>query len=167
MAAGGAELILQRLRLYASKRPAAVAVNPDWTISVEQQPFQRPMAGAAGSTAGSELPAGVNVAAGIAATIEGHGTRFRVASHPPQDPRHDAKRYWRGPVWLVVNYMIADGLARAGQDDAAARITASSLDLIRDNGFAEYYDPITGEPLGGGRFTWTAAMVLEFMSMEG
>jgi len=106
-------------------------------------------------------------AAQIAATIEAHGTRFRVASHPPQDARFDPKRYWRGPVWLVVNYMIADGLARAGQGDAAARITASSLDLIRESGFAEYYDPITGEPLGGGRFTWTAAMVLEFLAMEG
>lgn len=106
-------------------------------------------------------------AAIIADTIDRHATRYRVASHPPQDPRFDAKRYWRGPVWLVVNYMIADGLARAGQADAAARITASSLDLIRENGFAEYYDPETGEPLGGGRFTWTAAMVLEFLSMEG
>lgn len=105
-------------------------------------------------------------AATIATTIEAHGTRYRVASHPPQDPRFDSKRYWRGPVWLVVNYMIADGLARAGLEDAAARITQSSLDLIRESGFAEYYDPITGEPLGGGRFTWTAAMVLEFLSME-
>jgi len=105
-------------------------------------------------------------AAQIAATIDRHDTRFRVASHPPQDARFDPKRYWRGPVWLVVNYMIADGLAQAGQGDAAARITASSLDLIRESGFAEYYDPFSGEPLGGGRFTWTAAMVLEFLSME-
>jgi len=105
-------------------------------------------------------------AARIAQTIDGHNTRFRVASHPPQDPRFDPKRYWRGPVWLVVNYMIADGLALAGQEDAAAAITASSLDLIRESGFAEYYDPMSGEPLGGGRFTWTAAMVLEFMAMD-
>ena len=106
-------------------------------------------------------------AAAIAASIERHDTQYRVASHSPQDPRFDGKRYWRGPVWLVVNYMIADGLARAGQAVAAARITASSLDLIRESGFAEYYDPQTSEPLGGGRFTWTAAMVLEFLSMEG
>lgn len=105
-------------------------------------------------------------AAAIAQSIDAHDTRFRVASHTPKDPRFDAKRYWRGPVWLVVNYMIADGLARAGQEAAATKITASSLDLIRESGFAEYYDPQTGEPLGGGRFTWTAAMVLEFLSME-
>lgn len=105
-------------------------------------------------------------AATIAQTIAAHGTKYRVASHPPSDPRYDGKRYWRGPAWLVVNYMIADGLARAGQDQAAAAITASSLDLIRKSGFAEYYDPQTGAPLGGARFTWTAAMVLEFLSME-
>lgn len=104
-------------------------------------------------------------AARIAVTIDGHGTRYRVASHPPTDSRFDPKRYWRGPVWLVVNYMIADGLARAGQAAAAEAITRSSLDLIRTSGFAEYYDPQTGDPLGGGRFTWTAAMVLEFLAM--
>lgn len=103
----------------------------------------------------------------LAQRIEALGTRFVVPSHDPEDPRFDAKRYWRGPVWLVVNYMIADGLAHAGQVEAAAKITRSSLDLIRQSGFAEYYDPLTGEALGGGRFTWTAAMVLEFLSLEG
>lgn len=104
-------------------------------------------------------------AARIARTIESHATRFRIASHAPDDPRFQAKRYWRGPAWLVVNYMIGDGLARAGLADAAEAITRSSLDLIRTSGFAEYYDPHTGEPLGGGRFTWTAAMVLEFLDL--
>ena len=81
----------------------------------------------------------------------------------PTDPRFDSKRYWRGPAWLVVNYMIADGLAQAGETAVAERIRESSLELIAESGFAEYYDPISGEPLGGGRFTWTAAMVLEFV----
>jgi glycogen debranching enzyme len=92
---------------------------------------------------------------------------IRVASHPPADPRFDGKRYGRGPVWLVANYLIADGLARAGLAVAADRITASGLDLIRAGGFAEYYDPQTGKPCGGARFTWTAAMVLEFLALDG
>jgi glycogen debranching enzyme len=104
-------------------------------------------------------------ASAIAATIDRLGARARyvVPSHDPADPRFDAVRYWRGPVWLVVNYMIADGLAAAGQAEAARRIAADSLELIRTSGFAEYYDPMTGQPLGGGSFTWTAAMVLEFL----
>lgn len=89
--------------------------------------------------------------------------RFIVASHDPADQRFEPKRYWRGPVWLVMNYMIADGLRRAGESAVADHIVAASLELITQSGFAEYYDPLTGEPCGGGRFTWTAAMVLEFL----
>lgn len=107
-------------------------------------------------------PARAGAIAGRIARLAGEVT-FLVPSHDPADPRYDGRRYWRGPVWLIVNYMIADGLAAAGQGEVAARITASSLDLIAHSGFAEYYDPRTGEPCGGTSFTWTAAMVIEFL----
>lgn len=105
-------------------------------------------------------------AAAIAARVERlSGTNtYLVPSHDPSDHRYDARRYWRGPVWLIVNYMIADGLARAGQRDIAGKITESSLELIRKSGFAEYYDPEDGTPCGGGQFSWTAAMVIEFLT---
>jgi glycogen debranching enzyme len=91
---------------------------------------------------------------------------YIVPSHDPADPRFEPKRYWRAPVWLITNYMIADGLRRAGEGETADRIARSSLDLIETSGFAEYYDPMTGEACGGGRFTWTAAMVLEFLRAD-
>ncbi len=90
--------------------------------------------------------------------------RYLVPSHDPRDPRFDMKRYWRGPVWLVCNYMITDGMRRAGETDIADRIAADSLALIEKGGFAEYYDPRDGNPHGGGALHWTAAMVLEFVS---
>lgn len=101
----------------------------------------------------------------IARTIErwSEAVEFIVPSHDPADARFEAKRYWRGPVWLVTNYMLADGLMAAGEVAVARRIVGSSLALISRSGFAEYYDPITAEPCGGGRFTWTAAMVIEFL----
>lgn len=96
-------------------------------------------------------------------TVEaiGQHVRFLVPSHDPRDLRFDLKRYWRGPVWLVCNHLIADGFRRAGEGELAERLAADSLGLIQSGGFSEYYDPTTGAPLGGGRFSWTAAMVLE------
>jgi hypothetical protein len=105
----------------------------------------------------------------IARRIETLAGRVRrlVPSHDPADPRFDAKRYWRGPAWLIVNYMIADGLSAGGETAIAERIRAASIRLIAESGFAEYYDPLTGEPCGGGRFTWTAAMALELLEATG
>jgi glycogen debranching enzyme len=97
-------------------------------------------------------------------TALGAKARFMVPSHDPAHPDFDGKRYWRGPIWLIVNYMIADGLIAAGQDEVALRIQSDSIRLIEESGFAEYYDPLTAEPCGGGNFTWTAAMVIEILS---
>ena len=101
----------------------------------------------------------------IAERIEDLGKRcqYLVPSHDPADTRFDARRYWRGPSWLIVNYLIADGLHQAGLDEIAGKIEKQSLQLINQSGFAEYYDPITGEPCGGKTFSWTAAMVMEFL----
>lgn len=123
----------------------------------------------ASASVGGLLSAFAAIPAPRAATLAGtigaraRACRYIVPSHDPADPRFEAKRYWRGPAWLVVNYMIADGLARAGEHATAAAITRSSLELIAQSGFAEYYDPQSGESCGGGSFTWTAAMVLEFL----
>jgi len=96
----------------------------------------------------------------------GETAKFLVPSHDPASPDFDGLRYWRGPVWLIVNYMIANGLARAGETEIVSRIVADSVRLIEQSGFAEYYHPITGEPCGGTRFTWTAAMVIEFLTQN-
>jgi alpha,alpha-trehalase len=82
---------------------------------------------------------------------------------PSFDPRHpafDSRRYWRGPVWLVVNYMIGRGLAEQGWRDLAERVRDSSARLVERAGFYEYFDPVSGAGCGGGDFTWTAAIWL-------
>ena len=94
----------------------------------------------------------------------GKSAKYLVPSQPVGSPNYDGKRYWRGPSWLIVNYMIVDGLERAGQGDVADRVVRDSLRLIEESGFAEYYDPETGEACGGKNFTWTAAMVIEFLT---
>ena len=101
-------------------------------------------------------------AAGLFATIErwAEQVRFLLPSTDPASPLFEPRRYWRGPVWLIVNWMIADGLAAYGRADLARRLREDALELVRQNGFFEYFDPITGEGLGGANFTWTAAATL-------
>lgn len=94
--------------------------------------------------------------------LEAWGTRtaFLVPSSDPTAPGFDARRYWRGPIWAVVNWMIADGLIRSGLNALAERVRRDTGRLIEDQGFFEYFDPTTGAGLGGGDFSWTAAMYL-------
>jgi hypothetical protein len=88
---------------------------------------------------------------------------YAVPSSDPFAPSYDPRRYWRGPVWLVVNRMICDGFAAAGREDVAARIAAQSRALVLEHGLAEYFDPRTGEGLGGRDFSWSAAMWLAWL----
>ena len=90
--------------------------------------------------------------------------RYAVPSFDPADPRFDSLRYWRGPVWGVMNMMVSTGLHEAGQTDEAERIRRDTVALIDQNGFAEYFDPQDGTPAGGGTFTWTAAIWLGWAS---
>lgn len=85
---------------------------------------------------------------------------FAVASTDPRDLRFDATRYWRGPVWLMMNRMIADGLAAYGLVEEAHALRGDSAELVRRNGFWEYFDPRDGTGCGGPDFSWTAAMWL-------
>ena len=86
--------------------------------------------------------------------------RFLMPSTDPASLLFERRRYWRGPVWLIVNWMIADGLAGCGRADLADRLRADALELVRTSGFFEYFDPMSGEGLGGANFTWTAAATL-------
>jgi len=90
----------------------------------------------------------------------GEAVAYLVPSTDPAAPVFERQRYWRGPVWAVVNYMICDGLARYGHPDLAERVRRDTARLMETNDFFEYFDPVDGTGYGGGDFTWTAAMYL-------
>lgn len=86
---------------------------------------------------------------------------YKLASWDPQASAFDPKRYWRGPCWPHINYLVAKGLSEQGRPELAAQLRADTERLI-GGGFYEYFDPQTGEGLGGSAFSWSAAIALEW-----
>lgn len=87
--------------------------------------------------------------------------RLLVPSLGRDDPRFEAARYWRGPVWPVVHWVLHAGLEQYGYGDHAARVRAGLVGLADRAGFWEHYDPTSGDGNGGEQFAWTAAIVLD------
>ena len=91
---------------------------------------------------------------------------YPVPSNDPDSDTFDARRYWRGPTWAVVNMLIGLGLEQQGHHVEAAELARKTGALISEHGFAEYFDPLSGSPAGGKSFTWTAAVWLAWAGEE-
>lgn len=81
----------------------------------------------------------------------------------PDQAGFDPGRYWRGPAWVNINWLVARGLEDLGLHAEAAGLAEATLDLVRGAGMAEYFHAQTGAGLGGADFTWTAALVLDLL----
>jgi hypothetical protein len=62
------------------------------------------------------------------------------------------ERYWRGPTWLFSTWFTLRGLLRLGYEAESAHLADRTLALIRQSGFREYFNPITGEGMGANNF---------------
>jgi glycogen debranching enzyme len=95
-----------------------------------------------------------------------YGPAFPLPSVAVNSRFFQPMRYWLGPTWMNINWLVIDGLKRYGYDDHAAALTDLSLELVEKSGCAEYFDPITGEPLGTDNFSWTAALALDLYKTQ-
>lgn len=76
----------------------------------------------------------------------------------------DPLRYWRGPIWINMNWLVWRGLRQHGQGALAASLRHAMLELVRGNGCYEYFHAHTGEGIGAHEFSWTAALVLDLLA---
>jgi hypothetical protein len=94
---------------------------------------------------------------------ETYGPAFPLPSVAVSSQWFQPMRYWQGPTWLNINWLVIDGLKRYGFDEHAAALHDLTLELVQKSGFHEYYDPVTGEPLGTDNFSWSAALTLDLL----
>jgi glucosylglycerate hydrolase len=88
-------------------------------------------------------------------------------STSPEEPGFHPRSYWRGPVWPVANWLLWWSLLRAGESERAQSMRRETLQELSEGGFAEYFEPFTGEPLGSGEQSWTAAVALDMLATGG
>ena len=85
-------------------------------------------------------------------------------STSPQEARFDPRAYWRGPIWPVISWLLWRSMKNAGEEENAAALRRCSLEQLAAGGFAEYFEPFTGEPLGSDDQSWTAAVALDWLA---
>ncbi len=97
-------------------------------------------------------------------------TEYPIPSAPLDSSYFNEHRYWQGPTWININWMIIDGLRRNGQDNEADRLHERTLALIRQaaskHGFHEYYSPFDGSVAGAPDFGWTSALLIDMLSQK-
>jgi hypothetical protein len=90
-------------------------------------------------------------------------TKYFLPSQAKNNYFYEPRRYWRGPVWIIINWMVIEGLKRYGFTDLAETIRLHSLELLSKHGFVEYYDPRDGTGAGAVGFSWSAALAFELL----
>jgi hypothetical protein len=95
------------------------------------------------------------------------GPRFRLGSAqlvPSYDmtaPGFEPARYWRGPSWFNMAWLMIQALRARSLPAEAAALSAHTRRVAVSEGFPEYVDPLTGAAHGTRSFSWTAALSLD------
>ena len=99
-----------------------------------------------------------------------HDNGFYICpSFDVESPLFDSKRYWRGPIWPQMNWMIYHGLKKYGFDETANIVKSDLIELVSNLGYYEYFESQKSlaaqltSGYGGGDFSWTAACTLDLL----
>jgi len=90
--------------------------------------------------------------------------RLLPPSTSPEEPRFHPRNYWRGPMWPVMSWLLWRSLALVREEERAEALRRAALQELAEGGFAEYFEPFTGEPLGSDDQSWTAAVALDWLA---
>ncbi len=86
---------------------------------------------------------------------------FAIPNYDRMKSDFSKKNYWRGPVWININWMILQGLKKYGFKRKAEHLEKTILELPIRFDFYEYYDSFEGTGYGTKDFSWTAALFID------
>lgn len=83
------------------------------------------------------------------------GSLYGVAGVHRAEPSYDPDRYWRGPVWPQLTYLLALAAQGAGRYDLAATLAGRLRAGAERSGWSEHWHPDTGAAQGAAPQSWT------------
>jgi hypothetical protein len=89
-----------------------------------------------------------------------------VPSTDEDDPKYNPELYWRGPIWINVNWLIWKGCLEHGLGLDVHSLKEKMVELVKENGFFEYFHPETKKGIGADNFSWTAALIIDILNHE-
>jgi hypothetical protein len=92
------------------------------------------------------------------------GAQWPLPSVPLSSPSFDEFKYWQGPAWININWLVIDGLKRHGYFKEAMMLKKRTLELVKKSGCYEYFSSKDGSPAGAANFSWTAALVIDLLN---
>lgn len=95
-------------------------------------------------------------------------TRYGVPTTPPATPLYAPDDYWRGNVWINVNWFVIQGLIQQEKMNLALQLALNTVDLVRGHGFWEYYNPHSGAGHGAPELAWCSLVydMVEFIEQS-
>lgn len=87
---------------------------------------------------------------------DAYGAPFGPRGMHAAEPAADPDGYWRGGSWPQLSYLLALAARRAARHDVADAIMVSLRKAVDMNGFAEYWNPVSGDGRGADPQTWSA-----------
>ena len=91
------------------------------------------------------------------------GNCYTIPNYDTQAEAFDRANYWRGPVWININWMLFHGLRNYGYTLKADSLAKDLLQLPIRFGFHEYFDSFDGTGYGSDNFSWTAALFIDLV----
>jgi hypothetical protein len=92
--------------------------------------------------------------------------KWAVPSCSRQEMGFSPYLYWRGPIWINMNWILYRGLWSNGFSTEAQHLRHLTLRLLNRSGFCEYFHPDSGEGLGAPQYSCSAALAIDFLLTE-
>ena len=109
---------------------------------------------------GERLPEHIRI--NLVDTLKSGGflTTYGFATENLASLLYDPDGYWRGPIWAPSTLLLLDGLYACGEKELVRTVSEAFCNMVKEHGFAENFNAVTGKGLRDLAYTWTPSVFL-------